>query len=55
MVKVGTGTAGTRFLKKNWPNESGLTAGTTKQTGRKMNLVATEGSNVPRRLKEGLE
>lgn len=32
MVKVGTGTAGTRFLDKNYPYEEGLTAGTTKQT-----------------------
>jgi|2_EtaG_2_1085320.scaffolds.fasta_scaffold42556_3 hypothetical protein len=28
-VKVGTGTVGTRFIDKNYPNEEGLIAGTT--------------------------
>jgi len=40
MVNVGTGTAGTRFLKTKYPITSGLTAGTQKQEGRTQNLVA---------------
>ncbi len=32
-VVVGTGTVGTRFVDKDYPNEEGLIAGTTKQTG----------------------
>lgn len=28
-VKVGTGTIGTRFVDKDYPNEEGLEAGTT--------------------------
>lgn len=28
-VVVGTGTVGTRFVDKDYPNEEGLTAGTT--------------------------
>ena len=31
MVEVGTGGIGTRFINKDWPNEEGLIAGTTKQ------------------------
>ena len=42
MVTVGTGTSGTRFLKRDWPIEEGLVAGTTKQEGRVSNLVAQE-------------
>ena len=30
-ITVGTGTAGTRFLNKDYPNTIGLEAGTTKQ------------------------
>lgn len=29
-VTVGTGTIGTRFIDKDYPNTRGLTAGTTK-------------------------
>ena len=32
-------TAGEKELKTNWPIEEGLTAGTTKQTGRQENLI----------------
>lgn len=46
MVVVGTGEIGTRFLKDDWPNEDGLTAGTTKTHDRQVNLVAEEKSNV---------
>ena len=54
MVEVGTGSVGTRFIETDWPNEEGLTAGTTKQTGRKMTLVPTHGSFIPKRKKIGL-
>lgn len=47
-------TTGEKELKRNWPITSGLTAGTTKQEGRQSNLIAEEGSLVPRRKKEGL-
>ena len=42
MVTVGTGSSGTRFIKRNYPNEEGLTAGTEKQEGRISNLEAEE-------------
>ena len=32
-VTVGTSSAGTRFVNKDYPVEEGLTAGTTKQVG----------------------
>lgn len=48
-------TAGEKELKTDWPITSGLTAGTTKQTGRKSNLVAVEGSNVSARERAGLD
>ena len=32
-VSEGTGTIGTRVLRKDYPVEEGLIAGTTKQTG----------------------
>jgi len=31
-VTVGTGSVGTRFIDKDYPNTEGLIAGTTKQT-----------------------
>lgn len=55
MVEVGTGTKSTRYIETEYPNESGLTAGTTKQEGRQINLVAEKGSNVSKRYKEGLD
>ncbi len=42
MVNVGTGTSGTRFVKRNWPNQSGLEAGTKKQEGRQSHLIVQE-------------
>ena len=33
-------TAGEKELKRDWPHESGLVAGTTKQEGRQPSLVA---------------
>ena len=47
-------TTGEKEIKTKWPVEEGLTAGTQKQEGRKINLVAEEGSKVPDRLKVGL-
>ena len=51
----GPATRGEKEIKTKWPHTSGLTAETTKQTGRKMTMIAEKGSNVPRRLKEGLD
>jgi hypothetical protein len=45
---------GEKEIKTNWPIEEGLTAGTTRQTGRSMGLEAEEGSNVPMRVRVGL-
>ena len=47
-------TSGEKELKTNWPHVSGLTAGTTKQKGRTIQLIPTEGSNVPRKDKVGM-
>lgn len=48
------GTSGTKEIRTSYPFTSGLTAGTTSQTGHEEHLIAEEGSLVPRRLKEGL-
>jgi len=42
-------------VKTDYPVTSGLTARTTKQTGRKLNLIAENGSLVARRKKAGFE
>ena len=55
MVNVGTGGSGTRFIKTKYPPTSGLTAGTTKQTGRVTGLVPYKGTNVARRLRKGID
>ena len=55
MVNVGTGGSGTRFIKTKYPVVSGLTAGTTKQTGRITNLVPYKGSTVAKRLRKGID
>ncbi len=47
-------TAGEKELKTDWPIEEGLTARTTKQTGRTMNLIAEEGTFVPERKNKGV-
>jgi len=49
-----TKTKGTREVSTRYPVTSGLTAGSTKTEGRKMNLVPTQGSYIPRRKKVGL-
>lgn len=46
--------SGEKELKRTWPNVSGLTAETTKQEGRRSELMPTESSLVPKRLKVGL-
>jgi PKD repeat protein len=43
------------MLKTNYPIVEGLTAGTTKQTGRKMQLEAEQGSFVPQRERVGID
>ena len=42
----GPGGKGTKAINKNYPSTSGLTAGTTKQEGRTMNLIYQDSSNV---------
>ena len=44
-------TTGEKELKRNWPHETGLTARTTKQEGRKPRLKAQSGSTVPEKDK----
>ena len=41
MVSIGTGSIGTKIVATDYPNEEGLVAGTTKQTGNP-NLEAQE-------------
>jgi len=48
-------TIGEKELKRDWPHETGLTAGTTKQEGRQTSLIPEEGSLVPEREKVGLD
>ena len=48
-------TTGEKELKTDWPHETGIIAGTTKQEGRKPHLEAQKGSLVPRRKKVGLD
>ena len=45
---------GSKELKRDWPITLGLTAKTTKQEGKIMNLVPKE-SNVLRKYKRGLK
>lgn len=49
------GGKGTKEIANRYPVTSGLTAGTTSQTGHVENLVSEEGSLVAKRLKRGLE
>ena len=58
MVEVGTATAREKELKRDWPHESGITAGTTKQEGREL-FPESEGINgvksiVPEKEKVGI-
>ena len=54
MVIVGTATHNEKEIKRDWPIEEGLEAGSQKQEGREMNLVPQQGSNVARRFKVGI-
>ena len=55
-VQVGDkASRGQKELKTKYPFVSGLVFGTTKQEGRTINLVPTEGSLVPKRKKILLE
>lgn len=55
MAQVGSAaTAGEKEIKRKWPVEKGLVAGTTKQEGTKSRLEAQKGSLIPRRKKVGL-
>ena len=42
MVEVGTATIGEKEIRTDWPHETGLIAGTTKQEGRKPHLEVEE-------------
>jgi len=53
-MEVGTGTTGTKIIRRDWPNTSGLEAGTTKQEGRISNLVPEQGSLVPEKNRKGI-
>lgn len=55
MVNVGTGGAGTRFIKRNYPVTEGLIAGTTKLEGKQTNLVPEEDNLVSNKDKVGLQ
>lgn len=46
---------GQKELKTNYPIESGLTAGTQKQTGRIENLISEQGSTVSKKQRVGIE
>jgi len=48
------GGAGTKEIATRYPVTSGLTAGTTKQEGRQLNLVPTDGSKVREEFRKGL-
>ena len=55
MVQVGNAaTHNEKEVKRIYPVTSGLTAGTQKQEGRKMNLVPTVGSYIRKREKIGI-
>lgn len=47
-------TPGEKELKTEWPVTEGLTARSTKQTGRVMNLIPTRGSKVLGRRQIGI-
>ena len=46
---------GQKEIKTKWPITEGLTAGTTKQTGKVMNLIPQLGSIVSRKEKIGIQ
>lgn len=54
MVNAGTGSSGDKEIKRDWPVEEGLTAGTTKQEGTKARLEAEKGTFIAERKRKGL-
>lgn len=56
MVQVGNAaTRGEKELKTDYPVTEGLTAGTTKQTGKEMNLIPQDRSLVREIEKVGMD
>ena len=56
MVQVGNAaTAKEKEVKTRYPVEEGLTAGTTTQTGNETTLEAQDFSQIPSRLKRGIQ
>lgn len=55
MVVVGTGGIGTGIIKRDYPVEEDLEAGTQKQEGRQINLIPEESSLVLENEKEGID
>lgn len=53
MVEVGTATKGEKEIRKDWPIEEGLTAGTTK-THDRITYLQPEESNLTLGDKEGI-
>lgn len=43
-----SGTKGTKEINKDWPQDTGL-GDTDKHEGRQINLVAEDGSHVPKK------
>ena len=54
-MSIGPGGSKTKAISKRYPPTFGLTAETTKQTGKVMNLIPGEGSLVPKRYKKGID
>lgn len=54
MVTSSAVKSGAKELKTNWPITEGLTAGTQKQAGTKMNLTPDEDDLVPQKDRVGL-
>ena len=46
MVVVGTGGVGSKIIRREYPYETGLEAGTTKQEGRDPDLSPAEDENT---------
>lgn len=49
-----TGTAKTKAVRNSYPSEEGIIAETTKTSDNQINLIAEEGSLVPKRDKIGM-
>lgn len=56
MAQVGnSATHNEKEVKTRYPVDEGLTAGTTKQTGNETTLEAEDFSQIPQRLKRGIQ